>query len=189
MLAYEARQLANLASRLGIPVGSERWVNAVGESGDLPREPVHAPPRRLRSPWQPPRVRVLPRAARNGGLPGVRRLLPQARTQRHAEIDRRPGDQRGDGGGRARDGDRRGEGAPDPDRRRPRRVPLANRRREGARPPGARVARLGVRRRLVPEGRGRLGRGTGAKAHQGPRRARRGGRAAPRASCPTCGSC
>jgi glycosyltransferase involved in cell wall biosynthesis len=31
VLAYEARQLANLASTLGIWVGSERWVNAVGD--------------------------------------------------------------------------------------------------------------------------------------------------------------
>lgn len=29
VLAYESRQLAKLAARLGIPVGSERWVNAV----------------------------------------------------------------------------------------------------------------------------------------------------------------
>ena len=38
----------------------------------------------------------------------------------------------------------------------------------------SRTARSGVRRRLVPEGRRRLGRWTGAEAHQGARRARRG---------------
>jgi len=31
VLAYEARQLAKLASGLGVPVGSKRWVNAVGD--------------------------------------------------------------------------------------------------------------------------------------------------------------
>lgn len=33
VLAYEARQLTRLAAGLGIPVGSERWVNAVGGQG------------------------------------------------------------------------------------------------------------------------------------------------------------
>ena len=49
-------------------------------------------------------------------------------------------------------------------------------------PPRARAPRVRVRRRLVPEGRRRLGRRAGAEADQGPGRAARGRRASARAS-------
>ena len=164
---------------------------ALGErgrrAGDLPREPVHAPPRRLRRPREPPRVCVLPRTAGNRGLPGVRRVLPEADAAPRRDR-RRPGDKRGDGVARARDGDRGGEGAPDPDRHRPGRVPVPDGRRQGPSPPGARASRHRLRRRLVPEGRRRLGRRAGAQADQGPGRPGRGGlwptRARPRPVVP-----
>ena len=67
-----------------------------------------------------------------------------------------------------------GEGAPHPDRDRRRRVSRCD---DAARraPPAcrARAARVGLRRRLVPEGRRGLGRGARAEADQGARRAAR----------------
>ena len=180
VLAYEARQLGEARRRARRPGRPRALGERGGRAGDLPREPVHAPPRRLRRPREPPRVRVLPRAARDTGFPGVRRLLRETYPAPHRDR-RRPGDQPRDGVARARDGNRRGAGPPDPDRRRPGRLPDADGRRQGARPPGARASGVRLRHRLVPEGRCGLGRGPRAEADQGPGRPRRSGRAAPRA--------
>ena len=139
------------------------------ESVDLPSESVHAPPPRLPPCREQPRPRVLPRPARDAGDARVRCLLrSDARTSRR---DRpHPGDEPGDGGARVVDGDRAGEGAPHPDRDRRRRVRPTRRCRPARSTGKSRPADLGVRRRLVPEGRRRLGRRDGAQADQGPRR-------------------
>ncbi len=65
VLSYEARQLVRTAHALGIaarPAGVDQRRRG---SVDLPPEPVHAAPPRLRAPRQQPRLRVLPRSPRH----------------------------------------------------------------------------------------------------------------------------
>ena len=104
-------------------------------AGRVPHESVLAAARRLREARKHPRCLLLPWASRHAGHARVRRVLRDhaAPARRHRP---RPGDERGDGGARARDGARPREGAPDPDRRstsrRSRSAPRPTSRRPGA---------------------------------------------------------
>ena len=179
MLEYEARQLERTARALGVAIGPGGWVEGGRPAGDLPPEPVHASAARLRAAGEPARLRLFPRPPGDAGHARVRRLLrnpaPKARGDRSCA-----GDLERDGGADPRDRNRVREAAPDPDRDRHRSVPPAHRATSGRCPPRARASRVRVRRRLVPEGRRRLGRRAGTEAHQGPGRAACGRRAAVR---------
>ena len=89
---------------------------------DLPPEPVHAAPPRLRAAREQPRVRVLPRSPGHARDARVRRVLRHDAEASSGDRPR-PGHQSGDGGARPRDGHGTGEGAPHPDRDRRRRLP------------------------------------------------------------------
>src|SRR4029079_6552385 len=105
----------------------------------------------LRARGQQPRARVLPRAPGDTRHARVRRVLRDASyAPRPDRPD--PGYEPRDGDARAVDGDRPGEGAPDPDRDRRRVLPTTDRRVADGIARAARPARLGLRHRVVPEG-------------------------------------
>ncbi len=124
----------------------------------------------------PARHGVPPRKARDARLPGVR---PRVRRSPLGAGSLRsdPGDARRDARPRARGGRRAERGARDPDRNRHRALPARHAGEPRRGPCGARPARGRVRRRLVPEGRRRLGRRARAEAREGAGHARRGTRA------------
>ena len=187
VLAYEARQLEKLAAGLGIPVGPERWVNAVAGQAifhesqfTLLLDDFDARGNRLGFAYFHGRPGT-------AGFPEFdvcyRRL-----TQRHAEID---GVQVTNGAmeslvletGIAAEKVHRIPIGIDPVA-----FPFRTDDVKARSPPGARASRHRLRRRLVPEGRRRLGRRAGAQADQGPGRPGRGGlwptRARPRPVVP-----
>ena len=175
---HDLRALAAIARRLGVRVADRRLLHGLARPGRLLRR---ASSRCSREPWRPAaaraRRRVLPRPARDAGACPSSTRCYAALSAHHAELDARPG------------------------RRTPRceelvlatgidpakvlRIPIGiDLARFAPQTPERRAAaraalglpRDGVRRRLVPEGRRRLGRRARAEADQGagraPRRAR-----------------